>query len=255
MKLKLPISKAWLKPYLHRILPLVASFCVAMSMEIQASPILRITEVMSNGDTVGGTATDWFELTNYGDTSATVTGYQMDDNSFANVSTSVALSGVTTIAPGESVVFIENAGGTNVTGFKTNWGLGAGVQVGYYSGSGVGLSSAGDGVTVFTNTSANGGTELPGPFGGLIRVTFGAATTTSGTSFNWSYDTAGNSTSSPTGQLTTGSATSASSSAMRTSRSMSATFDSVMRACPRIVLTRRDRRSERAEAMGMAGTP
>src|SRR5574337_1236536 len=49
---------------------------------------------------------------------------------------------------------------------------------------------------------------------------------------------------------TTGSATSASSSAMRTSRSMSCTLASVMRACPRMVLTRRDRRSDRVEAIG-----
>jgi hypothetical protein len=54
---------------------------------------------------------------------------------------------------------------------------------------------------------------------------------------------------------TTGSATSASSRAMRTSRIMSCDVASVMRAWPRIVLTSRDRRSVRAEAMGMAGTP
>lgn len=161
-----------------------------------ALPILRITEVMSNGDTA-----DWFELTNYGDTAATITGYQMDDSSFANVTTSVALQGVTTIAPGESVVFIESAAGAGVAAFKTNWSLGSSVQVGYYSGSGVGLASGGDGVTVFTNTSANGGTELTGPFSGLIRVSFGAATT--GTSFRWTYDNTGASTSPAPGQLTT----------------------------------------------------
>ena len=51
---------------------------------------------------------------------------------------------------------------------------------------------------------------------------------------------------------TTGSATSASSSAMRTSRSMSCTLSSVMRAWPRIVLTSRLSRSVRAEAMESA---
>ena len=48
---------------------------------------------------------------------------------------------------------------------------------------------------------------------------------------------------------TTGKATSASSRAIRTSRSMSATLDSVMRACPRMPLTRRLSLSERAEAI------
>jgi len=52
---------------------------------------------------------------------------------------------------------------------------------------------------------------------------------------------------------TTGSATSASSRAMRTSRSMSCTLASVMRAWPRIVLTSRLRRSVRAEAMACSG--
>lgn len=198
MKLKFPISNAWLKPYLYRILPLVASCCAALSLEIQAAPILRITEVMSNGDTA-----DWFEVTNYGDTAADITGYQVDDSSFL-VASSLPLNGVTSIAPGESVVFLEGDAST-VTIFKNNWSLDGLKQVGYYSGSAIGLGSTGDGVTLFNNSSANGGTELVGPFSGLIRLSFPAATI--GTSFNWSYDTAGNSTSSPTGQLTTGSRT------------------------------------------------
>ena len=53
---------------------------------------------------------------------------------------------------------------------------------------------------------------------------------------------------------TTGRATSASSRAMRTSRSMSVTLDSVMRAWPRISLTRRDSFSESDEAMGAWGS-
>jgi uncharacterized repeat protein (TIGR01451 family) len=167
---------------------------ISITASLQAAPILRITEVMSSGDTA-----DWFEITNYGDATATITGYQMDDNSFA-VGTSVALQGVTTISPGESVVFVEGTA-TTVTTFKTNWSLGATRQVGFYNGNNVGLSSGGDGVTVFTNSSANGGTELSGPFAGLIRVSFGAAT--AGTSFNWSYDGMGASISGNPGILTT----------------------------------------------------
>ena len=153
---------------------------------------------MSNGDTA-----DWFELTNFGDTTANLANYRIDDSSFA-VASSLALNGITSISAGESVIFTEGTAGTplvNVAAFKANWGLGAGVQVGGYGGSGVGLNAAGDGVTLFTDSAANGGTELPGAFGGLIRVSFGTAT--SGTSFNWTYDATGASTSSPTGQLTT----------------------------------------------------
>jgi 2',3'-cyclic-nucleotide 2'-phosphodiesterase (5'-nucleotidase family) len=176
-----------------RLLATVAMFFTFAS-QASAAPILRITEVMSNGDTA-----DWIELTNYGDQAANITGYHLDDNSFS-VAVAVPLQGVTSVAPGESVLFVEGTSTTAAT-FRTNWSLAPEKQVGYYSGSGVGLSSGGDGVTLFTNSSANGGTELTGPFGGLIRVSFGAATT--GTTFNWTYFASGASSSPASGQLTT----------------------------------------------------
>ncbi len=111
------------------------------------------------------------------------------------------MNGITSIAPGESVIFTEGTTANptaNVAAFKTAWNLDSSVQVGGYGGSGIGLSSSGDGITLFTDAA---GTELPGPFGGLIRVSFGEAT--SGTSFFWSYDSTGASTSSATGTLST----------------------------------------------------
>ena len=136
-----------------------------------ASADIRITEVMSSS---GGTD-DWFELTNFGGSAVDITGWKMDDggNAFA---ASVALNGVTLINPGESVVFIESAGGANVSAFKDFWfGAGnapSGLQVGYYSGSGVGFNSGGDGVVVFDSL---GSTVAP-------LVTFGPAT--AGSSFD-----------------------------------------------------------------------
>jgi hypothetical protein len=136
-----------------------------------ASADIRITEVMSSS----GATVDWFELTNFGGSAVDITGWKMDDgsNSFA---ASVALNGVTSINPGESVVFIESAGGANVNSFKDFWfGAGnapSGLKVGYYSGSGVSFSSSGDGVVVF---DALGSTMAP-------LVTFAAAT--SGFSFD-----------------------------------------------------------------------
>ena len=141
---------------------LVAALAVASTAA--AAPVLRITEVMSSSGP-GGTA-DWFEVTNYGDTVADITGYRMDDNSFS-FAASVALNGVTSIAPGESVIFIESSGGAAITGFRTFWDLGEAPQIGYYSGSGVGFSSGGDGVVVF---DALGAEVTP-------RTSFGAATT------------------------------------------------------------------------------
>ena len=71
-----------------------------------------------------------------------------------------------------------NAGGVHVADFKTFWGLGAGVQVGSYTGSGAGLSSGGDGVSVWTSS----GTEIN-------RVNFVSAT--AGKTFYWGYEATG----------------------------------------------------------------
>ncbi|NBY65476.1 MAG: PEP-CTERM sorting domain-containing protein, partial [Verrucomicrobia bacterium] len=100
-----------------------------------------------------------------GDALVDITGWKMDDNSYA-FGSAVALNGVTSIAAGESVVFVEEATTNNVAAFKAFWGGMSGKQVGTYSGSGVGLSSSADGVVVFDST----GNEIN-------RVGFGAATT------------------------------------------------------------------------------
>ena len=134
-----------------------------------------ITEVMSSSGT-GGTP-DWFEVTNDGSSAVSLTGWKMDDGSF-NIAAAVALSGITSIGAGESVIFIESAAGAGVASFRTFWGGLTNVQVGYYSGSGLGLSSGGDGVCLFNNLGVN-----------VNQVVFGAATT--GSSFFWGWDAQG----------------------------------------------------------------
>lgn len=139
----------------------------ALAIAASSSASIRITEVMSSSGT-GGTE-DWFEVTNYGSSDVDITGWRMDDSSFS-FGASVALQGITSIAAGQSVIFVEgNAAG--VAGFTSFWGGLSGVSVGYYSGPGVGFSSSGDGVVLY-NAS---GTET------TARATFGAATT--GSSF------------------------------------------------------------------------
>jgi hypothetical protein len=136
---------------------------------------LRITEVMSSS---GGDGTpDWFEVTNDGSSAVSLTGWKMDDGSF-NLNAAVALSGISSIGAGESVIFIESAAGAGVASFRTFWGGLTNVQVGYYSGSGVGFSSGGDGVCLFNNLDVN-----------VNQVSFGAATT--GSSFFWGWDAQG----------------------------------------------------------------
>ena len=161
----------------------IGSLLVLLAAPTHAAGIIRITEVMSSSaaTTAAGVsyAGDWFEMTNYGDAAVDITGWKVDDSSFA-FATALALNGITSVGIGESVMFTEsvNAGGVHVADFKTFWGLGASVQVGSYTGSAIGLSSGGDGVSVWTSS----GTEIN-------RVNFGLAT--SGKTFYWGYEATG----------------------------------------------------------------
>lgn len=146
----------------------VAAAAVAAS---NASAAILITEVDASGSGNAAYAADWFELTNTGSAAVNITGWKMDDNSnaFANA---VALRGVTSIAAGQSVVFLEgnSTGTTDATidaNFKSAWfgsNVPSGLIIGNYGGSGVGLSTSGDAVNIFDGS------------GNLItRVDFGAA--------------------------------------------------------------------------------
>jgi hypothetical protein len=141
---------------------------------------LFITEVNPSGSGNGNYAADWFELTNTDPVALNIAGWQMDDSS--NGSANVALRGVTSIAPGQSVVFFEGnaTGSTDATitsAFNAAWGTSLifGTNIGAYGGSGVGLSTTGDAVNIFDA----GGTRITG-------VAFGLATT------GVTFDNAGN---------------------------------------------------------------
>jgi hypothetical protein len=147
-----------------------------LAVAASAPAALVITEAMSSS----GSTNDWFELTNTGASAVNITGFKMDDNSFL-FANAVPMSGVSSIAPGESAVFMESTTSVpadEVTAFRTFWGTTklASVQVGTYSGSGVGLSSTADGVEVF-DTAGNP----------VSQVSFGAATP--GVSFGYNPTT------------------------------------------------------------------
>ena len=99
-----------------------------------------------------------------------ITGWKMDDNS-----DSFCARGApywrTSIAPGQSVVFVEDTGTTDAAvdpAFESAWfgsNVPAGFTIANYGGMGVGLGSGGDAVNIFDST----GTPVTG-------VTFGAAT-------------------------------------------------------------------------------
>ena len=103
-----------------------------------AAPNLVITEVTSKS----AVTEDWFEITNFGDTAADITGWKFDDES-ADILDAVAITGVTSIAPGESVIILNDV---DDTAFRAFWGGLAGVQIGFHDGAGLGK---GDGITIF----------------------------------------------------------------------------------------------------------
>jgi MYXO-CTERM domain-containing protein len=131
---------------------LVAGLAVVSSAAgLEAAIYISEVAAWSSGNSpVGG---DWFEVTNSGPGAVNISGWRMDDNSnsFAN---SVALTGVTSIAAGESVIFIETTSATTVNTFRTLWNVPSSVKIGTYSGSGVGLSTGGDAVNLFTSGGA-----------------------------------------------------------------------------------------------------
>ena len=166
---------------------LAAAFCLTAATPAFAQlSTLRITEAMSQSGTTPTFTADWFEVTNYGSSAVDLTGWKMDDASFDSTR-AVALNGVSSVGPGESVVFIEtNAPLTVIPDFRSFWGGSAATAtIGSYTGGGVSFSSGGDGIVLFNSGSAEA----------TPRVTFGAATV--GSSFFYQYASNGDPTTSP----------------------------------------------------------
>jgi uncharacterized protein YjiK len=140
--------------------------------ETAPTPVIIISEVCPWSSTVANSpiGADWFELTNTSTSPVTITGWKVDDDSAA-FGTALTLNGITTIAPGESVVFIETSDLAGKSAeFKTLWFGGsppAGLQIGNYSGGGIGLSTGGDQVNIFNATGVL-----------QAKVTFGTADST-----------------------------------------------------------------------------
>jgi len=172
---------------MFKSLTLLAALAAAFAGSAQAQ--VRITEVApwSSAAAVSPVGVDWFEITNFGSSPVSLAGWKMDDNSFASGS-AVALNGVSTLAAGQSAIFLESAGGAAINAFVANWFNGtapAGAQIGYYSGSGVGLSQSSDGVILFDSSNTQRakvsfGASPSGPYGtfdnsgGLDNVTLTA---------------------------------------------------------------------------------
>jgi uncharacterized repeat protein (TIGR02543 family) len=163
-----------------------ASFTLTIKQFVAAGTII-VSEVSPWSSTAANSplAADWIEITNTGSTAVNITGWKMDDDS-NSFGTAVALSGVTTIGAGESVIFIETATlATTAAAFRDLWfgaNPPASLQVGNYTGSGVGLGGGGDSVNIFTGagdrvTGIAVGASPAGPFATFDNAA-GAGSTT-----------------------------------------------------------------------------
>ena len=143
----------------------ITAAAAACLLALPAQADIVITEVSPYSSGNAAFAADWFEFTNTGPAAVAIAGWKFDDSSNSAVS-GVALAGIAAIAPGESVVFVEGNAAT-VSGFLSHWFGGAvpaGLQVGTYSGTGIGLSTGGDAVNVFDGSDQR-----------IAGVAFGAA--------------------------------------------------------------------------------
>lgn len=125
----------------------------------RAAAVFKITEVYTGVDGEDGT-TDWFELTNYGDTTGNIGSYYYDDmppdptHDFVlpNFDVKPCESVVVLIEALDDPMTPENEEAQNIADFYAFWGLTpADVQVGATDGGSLG--SSGDGAYVFDNNT------------------------------------------------------------------------------------------------------
>jgi len=135
-----------------------ANFTLTLTDVVNEEPpapaSIFISEITPWGSGNSPYGSDWFEVTNTGSGPVDVTGWKMDDDS-GTFASAVALTGITSIAAGESVIFMESSNPAAAKSeFLIAWFGGAanapaGLQIGSYSGTGVGLGTGGDEVSLF----------------------------------------------------------------------------------------------------------
>jgi hypothetical protein len=155
---------------------------------VLSRPDIRITEVSSARttldpafiDRVGFAPEDWWEITSFSPVPISLSGWRFDDNSASLGSALLIADTNLTILPGESIVFVERL---TPDQFRAWWGtnnLPTGLKIVTYTGSGIGLSSGGDGVRLWNATATANADTIDG-------VDFPAGDP--GISFNFNPDT------------------------------------------------------------------
>lgn len=145
-------------------------------LTVRDQPNLRITEVMPAPaqNAILDTA-DWWELTSFETEPVNLSGWRFNDNSGGLSDAFTLLSGIT-IAPRESIIFVENL---TPAQFRAWWGsatIPSSVQIVNYRGAGLGLGAGGDGLRLWNGTATD-------PVDTVASVDFGAADP--GVSFNF----------------------------------------------------------------------
>ncbi len=137
------------------------STSLSFTLTVTPKPLLRVTEVMSSEATDTNNSTldhqDWWELSNLDSFAVNLRGYRFDDNS-ASLSLACTITNDVWIAPGESVVLVENM---SADAFRTWWGpqaLPPNLKIITYTGSGLSLGSGGDAINVW-NAVATGDSD------------------------------------------------------------------------------------------------
>lgn len=147
----------------------------AAALTVRNAFDLRITEVMSQAASGNNNSADWWELSNFDSQSVSLAGWRFNDDS-GGLATAFTLPAGLSIAPGESIIFVE---GLTSAQFRTWWGAAAlpsSVQIISYNGNGLAFSADGDGLRLWNATAAADADTA-------ASVDFGAAT--AGVSFNY----------------------------------------------------------------------
>jgi len=153
------------------------------TLTVTRKPRLVITEVFASqatndaGSTLGHQ--DCWELTNLDDFTVNLRGYRFDDSS-STLATAFTVREDVLIEPGESVVWVE---GMTAEAFRRWWGadrLPPNLKIITYSGSGLGLSSAGDAVNLWNAAATEDADKVTSEV---------FSTATSGVSFGYNPDT------------------------------------------------------------------
>ena len=144
-----------MKQFNIRTAALMAAIVAAFAAPAQATIVISEVNAWSSGNGNSPYRADWFELTNTGASTVNISGWKVDDNS-NSFAAALALTGLTSIAAGQSVVFIEVGSSTTAAAvnasFSSTW-FGAtppsNFVIGNYSGAGIGLGQGGDAVNIY----------------------------------------------------------------------------------------------------------